>query len=307
MKRSAVLLVAAFVTLALVGCGETEKRNKSNIDKYGVFVTIHPLESIAQAIAGDRADVHTLLPPGSDPHTYEPLPNDVQKLADSAILFQIGLGLDDWAVDIALKAKDGPRIVPVSIGVPVLPALPKRLRKRYLEENKIAKHGNPHVWMDPMVMSELIIPNMTKAFIAADPKGEDYYRANSAKIKEELATFIEKTKEGVAHLKGKSVILHHGSVVYFCRQFGIVVMDVLEPLPGQEPTAKDLQEIIDEGREVNPVAILAEPQVSRKPAEVISEELEIPIIEVDPLGKTTESYIEMMERNVNAIAGIEIE
>ena len=50
------------------------------------------------------------------------------------------------------------------------------------------------------------------------------------------------------------------------------------------------------------MAILAEPQVSPKPARIIADELSIPIVEVDPLGHAGEGYIELMERNLNAIA-----
>lgn len=310
-KLARALSILLLVTLLFTACGEKGEKESGketgDMDSYSIFVTIHPLESIAKKIAGDRAEVHTLLPPGSDPHTYEPRPTDIQKLANSAILFQIGLGLDNWATDLALEAQAGPRIVPVSVGVPVLPALPKRLRERYRQDNKVAKHGNPHVWMDPYVMSELIIPAMLKAIIAADPDHENYYNTNATKIRNEVRDFTEKTRARLDHLKGSSVILHHGSVVYFCRQFGIEVMDILEPFPGQEPTAKDLQNIIERAAKENPVAILAEPQVSRKPAVVLSDEIGIPIVEVDPLGTPDESYLELMQRNIDNIAEIEVE
>ncbi len=305
--KSRVLLILIIVTSLFLACGGGKDELSQEGEKWTIYVTIQPLKSLAEAIVGDKAEVHTLLPPGADPHSYEPTPDDVRKLANSALLFQIGIGMDEWASAPALEAEDGPRIVPVSIGVPVLPALPDRLWKKFLEDDKVAKHGNPHIWLDPAIVEGLVVPQMTKAIISADPQNEQFYRANSFKLRDDLKEMSEEIRTEVAHLKGSAVILHHGAFVYFCRQYGLKVIDIIEPFPGQEPTVKDLTEIIENAAEEKPVAILSEPQVSPKPAEVIAEELGIPIVSVDPLGKSDETYMQLIRRNVRAIASIKIE
>lgn len=307
MLKSRVLLIFIIVTSLFLACGGGNKEAIPEGDRWTIYVTIQPLKSLAEAIVGDKAKVNTLLPLGSDPHSYEPSPDDVRKLANSAILFQIGIGMDEWASAPALEAEDGPRIVPVSIGVPVLPALPDRLWKKFLEEDKVAKHGNPHIWLDPAIVEGLVVPQMTKAIISADPQNEQFYRANSSKLRDNLKAMSDEIRSEVAHLKGSAVILNHGAFVYFCRQYGLRVIDIIEPFPGQEPTAKDLTEIIENAAEEGPVAILSEKQVSPKPAEVIAEELGIPIVSVDPLGNPDETYLQLIRRNVSAIASIKIE
>ncbi len=299
-NRILVFLVISAL-LAVCGCGKKGKGEFLPGDKYTVFVTIPPLASIADSIAGGAAKIETLLPPGAEPHTYEPTPGDIRRLANSAILFEIGLGLDEWATPIALDADDGPRIVPVSVGVPTLPALPERLRQRYLKDDKIAAHGNPHVWLDPNIVADMIIPSMSSAFAEADPQNANYYRANANRLKKRIKALSEETAIRLAALKGKPVILDHGSFIYFCRRFGIPVLDVLEPFPGQQPTPGDLAEIIEMAAEKKPFAILVEPQVSPKPAQIISEETGVRIIHIDPLGKVGEGYIELMKRNIEAI------
>ena len=290
------------------GCAKGDKKSAetpeatASGDVYSVFVTIQPLESIAESLAGDRADVHVLLPPGADPHTYEPTPDDIKKLSDSAILFEIGMGLDDWAAKLALAAKNGPRIYPVSAGVPSLPAVPQRALKRLELRGKMPAHNNPHVWLDPDVTADIIIPTMARAFSAADPPNTELYMANARRMSKHIEAFSEKARVRLEPAAGKAVILHHGSFIYFCRRFKLPVIDILEPFPGQEPSAKELTSIIQSARAESVVAILAEPQVSPKPARIIADELSIPIVEVDPLGHAGEGYIELMERNLNAIA-----
>ena len=182
MEKS--ILITLLLIAIFIGCGEKETSDKPAGERFTVFVTIPPLASLADSIGGEMANVEVLLKPGSDPHTYEPTPKDIVRLSNSALLFEIGMGLDDWATKVALEAESGPRIAPVAIGVPTLPALPERLRRRYLDENKIAAHGNPHVWLDPNIVSDIIIPTMTKAYVAADPPNADYYRANSFRLTE---------------------------------------------------------------------------------------------------------------------------
>ena len=307
MKR--FLSIATIAILVLIfGCAKGDKKSAkapqkaASGDVYNVFVTIQPLESIAESLAGDRADVHVLLPPGADPHTYEPTPGDIKKLDDSAILFEIGMGLDDWAAKLALAAKNGPRIYPVSAGVPSLPAVPERALKRLELRGKMPAHNNPHVWLDPDITADIIIPTMARAFSAADPPNTEFYMANARRMSKHIEAFSEKAKIRLEPDSGKAVILHHGSFIYFCRRFKLPVIDVLEPFPGQEPSPKELTAIIKSAKAASVAAILAEPQVSPKPARIIADELGIPIIEVDPLGRAGEGYLELMERNLNAIA-----
>ena len=300
LRKTTLILISSLLFLA---CGKKEQTKQPSTENeiYRVFVTINPLKSIADSISGDLAEVHVLIPPGADPHTYEPTPQDIRRLSDSAVLFTIGMGLDDWASKLALAAEDGPRIVPVSVGVPKLPAVPERYLERLHQENKSPSQGNPHIWLDPYIISDLVIPIMVRAFVAADPPNAGKYRANADRISNQLKLSGEDIGKKLAPLSNKSILADHGAFAYFCRRYNIKMVDVLEPFPGQEPTPTLISDIIKNAQGDNPVGIMVEPMVSSKPAEVVSNELNIPIIHVDPLGQQGEGYIELMERNTKAI------
>lgn len=47
-------------------------------------------------VAGDQVYLHILAPPGSDLHTFEPVPSDVRLLSRADVIFEFGLGLELW-------------------------------------------------------------------------------------------------------------------------------------------------------------------------------------------------------------------
>jgi zinc transport system substrate-binding protein len=279
---------------------------KSGFEKtdkgYDVTVTINPLKSLADSIGGEFANIRLLLPANAEPHTFEPSAKDVEKLTKTALLIEVGLGLDEWATKLAQTANPGPRVVSVGAGIPTLPAVSERYGKNLKNQNKVPKYGDPHVWGDPLIVSTLIVPTIVNAFIAADPKNEKIYLSNGQRLKDRLTALSAKTDTLLAPLRGKSVILQHGSFSYFCRRYGITVLDIIEPFPDVEPSPKDIEEIIKIGKEKKAIAVLSEPLISQKPAQIIAAELNIPIITLDALGLPGEGYIEMMKRNIQEIA-----
>ncbi|RKZ31518.1 hypothetical protein DRQ36_01725 [bacterium] len=301
-------IIIPFLALSFINCGhdkaEEKPTNERTSGEFTVFVTIQPLASIADSIAGNLANVEVLLPANSKTYDYKPTPDDIKRLANSAVLFEIGIGLDEWATPIALKAENGPRIVPVSAGIPILPSVPERVRRRLFEEGKVAAHGNPYVWLDPYTVADMIIPVMTRAFAAADPHNAGIFRENSAHYTERVKNFADEAENNLKKLKNSRIMLYHGSFAYFCRRYGIEVSDIIEPFPGREPTEDDIAEIIKNAKRDKPIAILVDSDAPPKPAETIAKELGIPIVHVDPYGKPGESYIELMRRNIRAIVEI---
>src|SRR5689334_7875723 len=84
-----------------------------------VVATTTQIRSLAEAVAGDRATVVSILKAGADAHTYEPVPSDVQAIGRSALVLRNGLGLDGW-LDKVINGAGGQRpVVTVSDGVPV--------------------------------------------------------------------------------------------------------------------------------------------------------------------------------------------
>src|SRR3954464_9580183 len=84
-----------------------------------VVATTTQIRSIAESVAGDLADVRSILTPGADAHTFEPRPSDVQAIEQSNLVLKNGLALDDWIDKIITNAGGQRPLVTVSAGVQV--------------------------------------------------------------------------------------------------------------------------------------------------------------------------------------------
>ena len=123
-KLTTLAIIASLVALALVGCSDSESSSSSESQssssqssssqssssqsssaatetttKLVLSGTIFPVYDIVRQIAGDKADVSLLLDPGESPHTFNMTPSVQRAISESAIVFGIGEGLDEWIVD----------------------------------------------------------------------------------------------------------------------------------------------------------------------------------------------------------------
>lgn len=97
MKRFLKYFIVASITLVLLtGCGKenNDSGGKASDETLKVVTSFTIIQDIAREIGGDNLDIHNLVPTGTDPHEYEPLPKDIKKATDADILFYNGLNLE---------------------------------------------------------------------------------------------------------------------------------------------------------------------------------------------------------------------
>jgi zinc/manganese transport system substrate-binding protein len=129
------------------------------------------LADMARKVGGDRVEVAALVGPNSDAHVYEPTPGDVRTLADAAVLFVNGLGLEGWMSRLEKSSGFKGKVVTASKGV----------KSRQLETEaggKGRKVADPHAWQS-LANGKIYVQNIRDGLIAADPGGEATYRGNA--------------------------------------------------------------------------------------------------------------------------------
>jgi anchored repeat ABC transporter substrate-binding protein len=89
-RTTAALAAATAVPLALAGCSAS-----ASADGIQVAVTTEIIKNWTEIVGGDRVEVETIVPPGGDPHSYEPSPNDAAKVARADLAFTNHLLLED--------------------------------------------------------------------------------------------------------------------------------------------------------------------------------------------------------------------
>ncbi len=257
--------------------------------------TINPLRAILAEVVGERGEVTALLAPGASPHTYEPRPTDAIAAESALALFRAADDIDAWAAKLSTKE----RIALFSF-VPEAMRVPYDEAERAGEGEHRHEHGpdNGHFWSDPLAV-KAVLPELVNRLCALDPEGAETYKRNAARFAEDLDKLDGEMKTTFADLGGRPVFMFHPSWTYFMKRYGLRVAGMIEPFPGKEPTPKFLKALIDSAKEQNVRAVFTEPQLPRRPAEVIAEACGLPLRELDPNGgvEGRRTYRELIEYN----------
>ena len=165
---------------------------------------------------------------------------------------------------------------------------------------------NPHVWVS---ISKNIqqVNNIAVELSKIDPDNAAAYRANADEYIAKLETLKEKMHESIDVLTDKNIITFHEAFPYFAEEFDLNIAGVLELEPNVEPSAKELENIINIVKTQNIKALFIEPQYSPKAAETVARETGAKIYTLDPIvtGEANEAaaddYINKMKENLNAL------
>lgn len=272
MRRIPLALVLG---AALAACGEAPPAPIGPL----VVASIPPLAALAAEVHVEPAAVSAFLPPGANPHAFEPTPRDVRRAGGARVILQIGLGFDDWAVRAARAAGRGEaELVVASQGVELLP-LP-------LEEGGDAAHGaglDPHIWLDPQI-AMAIGERTAEALARVDPSRAAEYRVRAAGLRARLERLDAELAARFAPLRGAGFVATHAAWGYFARRYGLVQGAVLEAAAGREPGPRDLVRIAELARRSGLRAVFAEVQLAEGSARVVGEDAGIPVVRLDSQG-----------------------
>ncbi|MGD0845052.1 MAG: zinc ABC transporter substrate-binding protein [Geobacteraceae bacterium] len=315
-KLYVVALVFVFAAL-LSACQKKEAQAPVTIQKkLTVITTLFPLYDFARAIAGDKADVTLLLPPGIEPHTFEPKPADVMTVNKADIFVFTNIYMEPWAKSFinGLPAANV-TIVDTSKGVTLLKAAPE-------EEGEEGEHGyhhhhhggmDPHIWMD-FANARIMVENILSAMVAKDPANREYYTARAAHYKAELNKLDDEYKSGLSTC-GKKVFLHGGHYAfgYLAKRYGLQYQAASAVNADAEPTPSKLAELVKLMRATGLKYVYSEELLSTRSADTIAKETGATVlmlhgahnISKDDLAKGV-TFISLMKKNLeNLRTGLE--
>jgi ABC-type Zn uptake system ZnuABC Zn-binding protein ZnuA len=253
-----------------------------------VVASIFPVGDMVREVGGDRVSVQVLLPPGASPHVFEPTPGMAKELSQSGLFFEVGAGLDFWAEKLVKAVKPNIRVVVLSNGM-------KLLRE---EGERGHEHGaaNPHVWLDPMLAMEMV-KKIEKALAETDPGGSEIYRKRGSDYIAKLKVLDAEIRRTVSTFTIRSFVSFHPAWDYFALRYGLKDAGVIEESPGEEPTPRKLEAIVNAISRYHIRAVFAEPQLNPKVADVIAHEAGVKVVMLDPIGglPRRETYLELMK------------
>jgi ABC-type Zn uptake system ZnuABC Zn-binding protein ZnuA len=254
--------------LATSACGRdtaVASADRPSGDRLQIVTTVAPITSIVANIAGDKADVHGVIPEGTNSHTYEPKPNVAKLMSTAELVFVNGLKLEDPTREIAeSNLREGAEVVELG----TLSITPDQ----YIYDFSFPEDGgkpNPHLWTDPP-LAKSYASIAAAAMQRADPDNAGYYAANyarySAKIDELDAAMTQATS--TVPSADRKLLTYHDAYAYFAVHYGYRVIGAIQVSDFEEPSPKEVARLIDQiksehvpaifGSEVFPSSVLAQ-------------------------------------------------
>ncbi|MFN3781613.1 MAG: metal ABC transporter substrate-binding protein, partial [Candidatus Kapaibacteriota bacterium] len=160
---------------------------------------------------------------------------------------------------------------------------------------------DPHLWTSPKTIY-LILD--TLAFILARnyPEKKDTFYLNAKRFKQKIDSINKVLDSLLTPIKNKPIFLFHPSLLYFIRDFDLLYGGAIEEIPGSEPTASHIANLINRVQTSGVRAIFSEPQLNPHTAEVIANHAKVKLYQLDPLGseniKTYEDFVFSIARTI---------
>ncbi len=255
-----------------------------------VFVSILPQKFFVQQISGDTFNVEVMVPPGASPHTYEPKPSQMRKLASARAFLTIGVALEDaWLEKIATINPDM-AVVHTEAGIDRIAMTGDHHGDGAAgdhdgsgDHEKHQESGlDPHIWLSPVLVkqqAQIIKTSLQKL----EPGNTQIYADNFNRFIERIDHLDARLREILKGKQGMKFMVFHPSWGYFARSYELEQIPV--EIEGKSPKPAHLQELIELARENHITVIFAQPQFSRKSAEVIGREIGAEVVLIDPLGE----------------------
>lgn len=296
MSKQSFILLAGIGLLVLVGVAlffavaQTPKLQSERDQKFRVAATIYPLYDLVRQVAGNRADVALIVPPGALEHNFELTPKILSDLSDVKTIFAIGHGLDTWALQVT-NAIPGSTISIVDREITI---------RESTEKNE--EPTDPHYWLH-FGNAELITDTIAQYLGTLDPNNARAYRENAEKLKEDLAREEAELQAQLESYRGAPILVFHDAWFYFAENFGLEIAGAFEPFVAEEPTPRHLAELASIVKEKNITTFFTEPQLSSAAIESFAEEYHLGIASLDPLGGVPGrlTYQELMRYNAEQV------
>jgi zinc transport system substrate-binding protein len=296
MKRSLLWAgPAAALALTLTACSGTPASG-AGID---VVAEIYPLAWIAEQVGGDRVDVTTLVPPGTEVHTYEVSPQQVDLIgrADLAVVSaEVSAAVDD-----AVATNPPAATVDASTLVTLRPAAAGDEHAEEADGHDEATF-DPHVWLDIPELP-LVVDAVAAELARIDPEGADTYAANARALDAQLATLDEHYRAGLASCEQDTVIVTHPAFGYLAGAYGLEQVGISGFDEDTEPSPARLAEVSKVAQEHGATTVFFPDTSSSKVADVLAGDLGLQVGELSTITGVADGqdYLTVSERNLEAL------
>ena len=305
MKKCRYLVLLLVAIVGLAACSSQKSSSDSSSSKLNVVATNSIIADITKNIAGDKINLHSIVPVGQDPHEYEPLPEDVKKTSKADLIFYNGINLETggnaWFTKLVENAqkKENKDYYAVSEGVDVI----------YLEGQNEKGKEDPHAWLN-LENGIIYAQNIAKRLIEKDPDNKATYEKNLKAYVEKLTALGKEAKEKFNNIpeEKKMIVTSEGCFKYFSKAYNVPSAYIWEINTEEEGTPDQIKSLVEKLRKTKVPSLFVESSVDDRPMKTVSKDTNIPIyakIFTDSIaekGEDGDSYYSMMKYNLDKIS-----
>lgn len=302
------LIMASVLLFVLAACGNENSSGdlEGNSDeRLQVVTSFTMIADMVEQIGGDFVSIHNLVPTGTDPHEYEPLPDDIKKATDADVLFYNGLNLEGGKDGWFFKMIDS-----VGQDEGKIFSLTERVEPMYIgREDGIDEEINPHSFIDPAV-GIMMAEDLRDALIAVDPENEDFYKESGNHYVERLEEILADYEEKINEIPEDNRILvtSERAYQYLAARFGLKEAFIWEIDTEENGSPQQIKSLVNYLKEHDVPSLFVESNVDSRPMETVSNESGIPIYEKaiysDEIGKKgseVDTYVKYLKYNIEVI------
>jgi zinc transport system substrate-binding protein len=299
------IFVLIFTMMCFVACSSfvnNESGNESGVKKIKVVTTLFPLYDFVKNVGGDKVDVTLLLPPGVEPHSFEPKPSDIVKIHEADIFVFTGEFMEPWAKDIINGVSNKNMIVVDSS------KNTKMIASVFHDADEPIGASDPHIWLD-FDNAGIMVDNITSALIESDSADSAFYEKKALDYKAQLFALDEKYKSELKTCKIREIIYGgHYAFGYLASRYGLDYIAAQGISPDSEPTPSQMISMVKQIRALNAKYVFYEELVQPTIAETLAQETGVKMLKLNAAHNLTRddfenglSFLSVMGNNLNTL------
>jgi zinc transport system substrate-binding protein len=299
-RRLYLAIILIVVVSGVIGAAYIARPKPLKGGKLIVVATFYPIYYLAEWIGGEIVEVHCLIQPGIEVHSWQPSVKDIVACSDADIIIYNGAGLDDWLHEEVLPLID-------SEGKLIINTTENVTLWENIEKKEIEEHGlyDPHTWLCPYEARQQA-ETIYKAFIEKDPNNVDYYTARWMALSNYLKTLDESYKTKLQSKARDSIFVTHDAFGYIARRYGFKQQGIVGVSADEQPSTQTIAQIVDMMQQTGAFTFYIEPGYSDIYVQTVKTELQIrtgktiQILELYHLSGPFDGldYIQQMEKNL---------
>jgi len=280
------LIAVVFLIIITSGCIDTQTS-----ENVGILVTIVPQIEMVEFIGGDHVEVTVMVPAGESPHSFEPTPEQMTKVAQATAYFTVGSGVEFEVVnmDTILEQNEGLQVFDCSEEITVLSFDDHYGMEHHDDEEEEDEHDeeehdhegtDPHIWTSPVnfkKMAEVVYNGL----ISIDPDHQDDYYSNYQAYLTKLDNLHTNVSTLLEPFEGKSFMVYHPAWGYFGDTYHLKMIAIEDE--GKQPGPAGIDAIITQAQTENITVIFVAPQYDTSSAETIASEIGGNVVFANPL------------------------